>query len=55
MGVWCLLIAFGGVSIVNPPWLRALSGAGKATEARGYVASGDQLVRQGDFRAAVGW
>jgi tetratricopeptide (TPR) repeat protein len=53
--IWCLLIAFAVISLLNPPWLRALSSGGQATEAHGYVASGDQLMRLGNNGGALTW
>jgi tetratricopeptide (TPR) repeat protein len=55
LAIWGFLMSFGLISVLNPPWLRTLSKPGKETEARGYVANGDQLVREQHFREALGW
>lgn len=55
VGLWCLLMLFGIVSIIDPPWLRSLSESGAAAEAISYADRGDQRVREGDFRGGLWW
>jgi tetratricopeptide (TPR) repeat protein len=55
VGIWCGLILFGLVSILNPPWLRTLSHTGAEAEALSYSGQGDQKVRDGDYRGALWW
>jgi tetratricopeptide (TPR) repeat protein len=55
VGIWCLLMLFGLVAIVNPPWLRSLAESGASAEAISYSDRGDQRVREGDFRGGLWW
>jgi len=50
---WAMLIAFGGISIVNPDWLRELSQAGRKVEAKSYKDHGDNFLRQRQLGLAV--
>lgn len=55
VGIWCFLMLFGLVSIINPPWLRSLAESGAEMEAVSLADRGDQRVRDGDFRGALWW
>jgi len=53
LGVWLLLMSFGVVSLVNPPWLQELSRPGIAVEAREYKSFGDDALHRGAYGSAV--
>lgn len=52
-GIWLLLVAFGGISMIDPPWLQKLSQPGIEVEAKSYKDYGDTFVRQGRYREAI--
>ena len=45
VGIWCVLMLFGLVAILDPPWLRALADSGALAEAISYADRGDQRVQ----------
>jgi tetratricopeptide (TPR) repeat protein len=51
--IWLLLMAFGVICYVNPPWLQAWSQPGRHVEARDYKDYGDDLLRQGKYPLAI--
>ena len=51
--IWGVLMIFGVVSLIGPPWLRAISKPGVRTEVRGYTSGGDAFARGGDFAHAL--
>jgi tetratricopeptide (TPR) repeat protein len=51
--VWTLLMSFGVVSHLNPPWLQALSRPGKDVEALDYKHFGDDALRQRRYADAT--
>ncbi len=53
MGVWILLMLFAIISVINPPWLKALSSRGAKVEFQDYKHYGDDAMRQERFRLAV--
>jgi tetratricopeptide (TPR) repeat protein len=55
VGIWCFLMLFGLVAIINPPWLRSLAESGAEAEAVSFADRGDQRIREGDFRGALWW
>ena len=52
--VWLVLISFGVVSALNPPWLAAISREGIEVEARTAKNAGDTLLRQRQYGRAIG-
>lgn len=52
-GIWLFLVAFGAVSMINPPWLQTLSRPGIEVEARAYKDFGDKFFRQGRYRESI--
>jgi tetratricopeptide (TPR) repeat protein len=55
LGIWVFIMLFGIVGIIDPPWMKALSKPGIATEALTYADWGDQRVREHDFEGALDW
>ena len=55
IGIWCCLMIFGVIALLDPPFLKALERPGIETESAGYVEWGDKLVRDGDYRGALQW
>jgi tetratricopeptide (TPR) repeat protein len=52
--VWVGLMSFGLISIINPPWLQALSRPGIEAECRAYKEYGDTALRQHNYNLAAG-
>lgn len=53
LGIWLVLISFGAVSAINPPWLQEISSKGIDVEARGAKNAGDTLLRQRAYTRAI--
>jgi superkiller protein 3 len=53
LGCWLVLMCFGVVAAVNPPWLQRVSRGGIVVEARDYKNFGDDALRQGKYGLAV--
>ena len=53
VSLWCVLIAFAGISAFNPQWLQDVSEAGVLVESRDYKNFGDNLLRQEEYRRAI--
>jgi tetratricopeptide (TPR) repeat protein len=51
--VWLFLFLFGGITILNPPWLQALSHRGIRTEAISCKTYGDNYLLAKNFRGAI--
>lgn len=53
LATWAGLIAFAVVSLINPPWLQAISHPGIVVESRDFKEHGDNLLRSGNFQRAL--
>ncbi|HNQ22991.1 MAG TPA: tetratricopeptide repeat protein [Phycisphaerae bacterium] len=51
--VWVLLVVFGVICYLNPPWLQELSRPGRAVEARHHKNDGDVLWQEGNYTLAI--
>lgn len=53
VGLWYLLIMFGVLSVINPPWFENISAPGKEVEAYSFKNYGDLFLRGGEYNKAV--
>ncbi len=53
MSVWVLLMALGGVSLMDPPWLQDLAKLGVENESLEYKGYGDAYLLRGEYRLAA--
>jgi tetratricopeptide (TPR) repeat protein len=51
--VWVLLMTFGVISVLSPPWLEKLSSPGRVREAADYKNYGDKLLKQRNYPLAI--
>jgi len=51
--LWCILIAFGIISLSDPKWLQDLSRGGAEVESRWFRDYGDNHLRAGRYRLAI--
>lgn len=50
---WLVLMSFGVVAYLNPPWLQTLSRSGVVVESRDYKNLGDDALRRGQYWLAI--
>ena len=53
LAIWLLLMAFGAVAWVNPPWLQELSRPGRQVEAAEGQRLGDEFLKQRNYALAI--
>jgi len=53
VGLWYVLIMFGVLSVINPPWLENISSPGREVEAYSAKQYGDLFLRGGEYNKAV--
>lgn len=53
LAIYCFLIGFAIISLINPKWLQQLAEPGRTTEAKSLTEPANKYMYQGNFNAAI--